>query len=437
MIERSTRRQATGLAGGLLLALFSLHCAAGSGLSDTSRSFNTFWTALDTQSASYPDVWTRLKSGFTLPHDVQHPRVRKWLDWYRTYPHHVEEIAEQARPWLRWITRQLEARGMPTELALVPFIESAYDPLASHPGGAAGLWQFMPGTGDAFGLSRTWWYDGRHDVVAATQAALDYLQQQADQWYEGDLELSLAAYNAGAGTVNNARRVAASQGQPIDYWHLDLPNETMDYVPKLLALAAVIADPEHYGVSLPDIPDTPVFARVETGGQIDLALAAELADVDLETLRELNPGFRRWATRPQNDPPLLIPADRQQAFETSLAKLPDEQRMTWDRYVVKAGDTLSGIAASHATPIHLLRQQNHLRSDMLRIGQALLIPVQETRLASTGEADAAMTVQVRAGDSLSGIAARHHVRVEDIARWNKLDVRKYLRPGQQLTLYVK
>ncbi|MHB0775331.1 LysM peptidoglycan-binding domain-containing protein [Halomonas sp. WWR20] len=437
MLPRSTYRQATSLAGGLLLALFSLPSAAGPNLSETPQSFKSFWSALDVQVAAYPDVWTRLKSGFTLPHDVQHPRVRKWLDWYRAHPQHVEDIAEQARPWLRWVVRRLEARGMPTEIALLPFIESAYDPHASHPGGATGLWQFMPGTGDALGLSRTWWYDGRRDVIAATEAALDYLQQQGDQWYEGDIELSLAAYNAGAGTVNRARQLAAKRGDPIDYWHLALPAQTMDYVPKLLALAAVIADPEHYGITLPEIADAPVFAKVETGGQMDLALAADLADVSLETLRELNPGFRRWATRPQNDPPLLVPADRRQAFMANLAKLPDDERLTWDRYVVRAGDTLSGIAANHNTPIQLLRRQNRLSGDMLRVGQALLIPVQPSQLASTQQDHRAMTIRVRAGDSLSRIAARHRVRIEDIARWNKLDVDKSLHPGQQLTLYVK
>ncbi|MCI0508872.1 membrane-bound lytic murein transglycosylase D [Chromohalobacter marismortui] len=437
MHARSIRRQAVGLAGGLLLTTLSLPALAASGSptddSTTSTQHATFWQALELKSATQANVWTRLKSGFELPDNLSNPRVKEWLDYFAANPQYVSTVARNARPWLRWVTRQLEARDMPTELALLPFIESAYDPTAKHPGGASGLWQFMPRTGDAMGLNNTWWYAGRRDVMASTKAALDYLQTLARQWYEGDLELALAAYNAGAGTVNRARKRAAAQGKPIDYWHLSLPKQTMDYVPKLLALAAVISAPQRYGVTLPDIPDRPAIAQVTTKGQLSLNEAARLAGVSEQRLRRLNPALRREATRPTQNAKLVIPAASRQRFLANLDTLPPEQRRLQTHYVVKRGDTLSGIAARHDLPISVLRQQNHLDGDLLRVGQSLIVPTtgQASRLARHATTH---EVTVKPGDSLSRIAARHDVSVDELARWNRLDRSDYLHPGQRLTL---
>ncbi|WP_040241273.1 LysM peptidoglycan-binding domain-containing protein [Chromohalobacter japonicus] len=438
MHVRSIRRQALGLAGGLFLTTLPLPALADSGSptgDDTAASAHhaTFWQALELQSATQADAWTRLKSGFGLPHDIENPRVKDWLDYFSAHPEYVSAVAQNARPWLRWVTRQLEARDMPTELALLPFIESAYDPTAAHPGGASGLWQFMPGTGEAMGLTDTWWYDGRRDVVASTAAALDYLQTLADQWYEGNLELALAAYNAGAGTVNRARERAAAQGKPIDYWHLSLPSQTMDYVPKLLALAAVVSDPQRYAVTLPDIPDRPAIAQVKTKGQLALTDAAQLAGVSEARLRKLNPAFRREATRPDQNAKLVIPADSRKRFLAKLDTLPAEKRQTKAHYVVKRGDTLSGIAARHDIPISVLRQQNAISGDSLRIGQSLMVPT-TGHSPSMASHDTTREVRVKPGDSLSRIAARHDVSVGDLARWNQLDKSDYLQPGQRLTL---
>ncbi|MDV6319181.1 LysM peptidoglycan-binding domain-containing protein [Chromohalobacter sp. HP20-39] len=438
MHVRSIRRQALGLAGGLFLTTLSLPALAASGLptDDSATSTTphaTFWQALELKSTTPADVWTRLESGFGLPHNISNPRVKEWLDYFAAHPQYVSAVSRNARPWLRWVTRQLEARDMPTELALLPFIESAYDPAAKHPGGASGLWQFMPRTGEAMGLNDTWWYAGRRDVMASTKAALDYLQTLADQWYDGDLELALAAYNAGAGTVNRAQERAAAQGKPIDYWHLSLPRQTMDYVPKLLALAEVISDPQRYGVTLPDIPDRPAIAQVTTQGQLSLNDAARLAGVSEQRLRELNPALRREATRPTQSAKLVIPAASRQRFLANLDTLAPEKRRTKAHYVVKRGDTLSGIAARHDIPISVLRQQNGLDGNLLRIGQSLIVPStgQSTRLASH---DATREVTVKPGDSLSRIAARHDVSVDELARWNRLDRSDYLHPGQRLTL---
>ncbi|HET8789839.1 MAG TPA: LysM peptidoglycan-binding domain-containing protein [Modicisalibacter sp.] len=429
MRDRSTRRRALGLAGGLLLT-----CTAVSGGVKASSDDTTapFWDALVLIPAVPTTVWEDLRDGFQWQIDTDEPRVQEWIDYYRSHPQSVATIAEQARPWLGWVIDELERHGMPSEIALLPFIESAYDPTARHPGGATGLWQFMPGTGDALGLQRDWWYDGRLDVIASTRAAIEYLQQQANQWYDGDLELALAAYNAGAGTVNHALRAAVARGEPADYWHLDLPRQTMDYVPKLLALSAIIAEPERYGVTLPKIPDSPAFARVELKGQLALERVAKLADVSLDKLEALNPALLQNTAVPRRAGGLLVPYDARETLLSALAAQPDSAATFMESYVVQRGDTLSAIAARHSVPISVLREFNGLSGDMIRIGQMLKLPTDSAPIDSTGDT---FIVQVRTGDSLSGIAAQHNVSVTDIARWNDLDADQYIQPGQQLTLY--
>jgi len=376
MISRSRRCQVfVGLAGTLLLYTMPVNAIASNGVdAQASAPQRTFWSSLILQQHRAPDAWRRLRKTFSLSHETANPRVAEWLEWYRENPRHVERVAAQARPWLRWITLQLQSNDLPGEIALLPFIESGYDPTATNPGGAAGLWQFMPGTGDALGLSRTDWYDARHDVVAATDAAATYIRQQADRWYEGDLLLALAAYNAGAGTVNAAREAAANRGDPIDYWHLRLPAETMEYIPRLLALSEVIAQPEQYGVVLPAIPDSPQFAQVATDGPLTLSTAADLAGVDPKTLRRLNPGLKRASTRPRDDATILVPIAAKQRFLANLAALPDTERTVLDRYVVRRGDTLSAIAARFGASVGEIRQENDLRSNTIRIGQTLAVP---------------------------------------------------------------
>ena len=432
MSDRPTRRQAMSLAGGFILTLTAW---AETAQAQPITPSAPFWDALLLETATQGDIWQRLRDNFQWQVDTQEPRVQEWIDYYRRRPGNITAIAEQARPWLYWVISELERRDMPAELALLPFIESAYDPAARHPGGATGMWQLMPGTGDALGLRRDWWYDGRLDVIASTKAALDYLQQQADRWYDGDIELALAAYNAGPGTVNQARREAVARGEPGDYWHLDLPNQTMDYVPKLLALSRLIAKPSRYGIALPSIPDQAVFARVSVDGQFDLARVADLANVSLSRLKALNPGLLRGSTLPDESPDLLIP---RAAKESITEALREQSRVTarWTRYRVRSGDSLSALASRYSVPVSMLRRQNNLRSDVIRIGQILRIPIEggSDVLASADQGNQ-QVVQVRAGDSLSRIAARHDVSTDDLIRWNRLDTDQYLQPGQRLTLY--
>ena len=385
----TARRRAICLAGTLFISSMTLaavtakastfhpgQAASGErqGLQVIDQTNKTFWDALLLEP---PGFWEVLRQRFAWQDQIDHPRVQEWIDHYQQHPESIADIIERSRPWMHWITSRVEARGLPGEIALLPFIESAYDPKARSHRGASGLWQFMPRTGDALGLTRTRGYDGRLDVVAATEAALDYLEGQAAQWYEGDMELSLAAYNAGAGTVNRARRDAASRGEPTDYWHLRLPGETMNYVPKLLAISAIINDPDRYALSLPTINNTPTVAAVEVDVPLSLERLAKMADVSVRRLKSLNPGHLDGFVDPAYTPELVVPAD---AKDTLLANLDGVSTGTV-RYVVRRGDNLSVIADQHNVSLASLRQRNGLNGDMIRAGQTLYIPNQ-TILAS-------------------------------------------------------
>lgn len=337
-----------------------------------------FWEALTLEPQ---DAWTKLRDSFqwqdlTLPADAQ-ARVDEWIEYYRSSPQNIATITERATPWLAWITQQVSERGLPGEIALIPFVESSFDPSARSHRGAAGLWQFMPGTGDALGLVRNGNYDGRLDVITSTAAALDYLEMQADEWYHGDIMLSLAAYNAGAGTVNRAQRNAQGQGLAGDYWDLSLPHETMQYIPKLKAISTIINNPEQFNVALPDINLNPAFAKIQLEKPLSIAQASQLLDVSQSALAELNPGLLNGNIDPRNVQTLLVPEE----VDTQVL--------------------------------------------------AQLSPTTSTELASTQTPD---IHRVESGDNLSAIASRYNVNQNDLIRWNALDRPEALQPGQLLTL---
>jgi len=381
------------------------------------------------------DLWERIRSGFALT--ANNPRIQTAAAWYLRHPRFVVRATEQAEPYLHYIVSEVERRGMPSELALLPLVESAFEPFAYSAGRAAGLWQFIPDTGRRFGLKLNWWYDGRRDVMASTQAALEYLQYLHDT-FDGDWLLALAAYNSGEGTVQRAVRENQRKNKPTDYWSLPLPRETQEYVPRLLAISAIIADPGQQGITLKSIPDTSYISTVEIDTQLDLAVAAKLADMSLADLHRLNPAFNRWATDPDGPHLLLLPAEKAAAFSAALAELPADQRVRWLRHRVRAGETLNTVAARyHATPA-VLRRLNKLSGNTVRAGQHLLVPVaSDTAIdlpAQGVEIPAEQIHTVVAGDSLSRLAKRHRVTTKQLAAWNGLDSRAELRLGQKLVV---
>ncbi|MDO8596585.1 MAG: transglycosylase SLT domain-containing protein [Sulfuricaulis sp.] len=392
------------------------------------------------------DIWARLRKGFTMK-PLDSPQVEREIKWFVNNPEYMQRMMERARLYLYYIADEVEKRGMPMEIALLPAIESAYKANAYSRARASGLWQFMPGTGRLYGLKANWWYDGRRDVQASTQAALDYLEKLYND-FDGDWHLALAAYNAGEGKVGRMIKYNERKGKSTEYQHLKLKRETLHYVPKLMAMVSIVADPAKYGVQLASIPDEPYFARVETGSQIDLGVVAKLVDMPIDDLHNINPGYTRWATDPNGPHHLLVPADKKDALIAGLSNLPEEERVQWLHHVVKHGDNLHEIARRYGVTVPVVRTANNLRSNLLRSGQDLLIPISTRPLkpevirtayrASTSRAARGEPVihRVRRGDTLSSIARRYNVVVGQLAKWNLMQMSDVLRLGQKLKIWT-
>jgi len=404
------------------------------------------------EKAPIDDVWVNLRNNLSFDLNIDNKTIRQQRNWYAKHPEYFERVARRAERYLYYVAHAIEAQGLPAELALLPIVESAYDPFAYSHGRASGMWQFIPSTGKGFGLEQNWWYDGRRDVVKSTDAALKYLSQLHKR-FDGDWLLALAAYNSGGGNVNKAIRKNRKRGQATDFWSLQLPKETQAYVPKMIALAQILNDPERYGVKLPAIADQPYFSTVDAGSQIDLAQAADLAGIELDELYLLNPGFNQWATSPDGPHQLNVPVDKAASFTLRLAELPKEKRINWVRYIIKSGDTISTIAARYRTTSEALRQINDIRGNNIRAGKPLFVPV-----ASKGSEQYVLSATERlknkqnrtslsnrvkqihiakSGDSFWRIARRYGVSTRDVARWNNLGTADTLRVGQKLVIWNK
>lgn len=383
------------------------------------------------------EIWPRLRRGLRMQH-LGHPRVRHEIARLQRSPNAFRALMARSEPYLFHILGRVEAAGLPAEIALLPAVESGFRPYAYSPDGATGLWQFMPATGGMLGLDRDWWFDGRRALRPSTRAAIVYLDRLNER-FGGDWLLALAAYNAGAGTVARAVENAARRGQSTDFWSLDLPGETDEYVPRLLALAAVVADPESFELDLPEIANRPYFTPVATDGQIDLGIAADLAGLPIEELLALNAGHRRWATDPAGSHELLIPIERAEDFSGALAVLPADKRLRWQRYTIRPGDSLNRIARQFDVSVEAIRQSNGIKGSQIRAGRHLLIPLSDatTQIATLNRPETRQRLhyRVRKGDSLYAIARRYQVSVADLKRWNQ--VGRYLRPGERLTLFVE
>jgi membrane-bound lytic murein transglycosylase D len=319
------------------------------------------------------DIWDRMRAGFGLPAAMQ-PAVQAHLDIFRRHPRHVEQMLRRGEPYLFHILGRVEAYGLPAELALLPMVESAFDPFAKSPAGASGLWQFMPATAKQVGLQRDWWYDDRRDIIAATEAALDYLGE-LQQRFDGDWLLALGAYNAGRARINRAIGQNRKKGKPVDYWSLPLPEETREYVPKLIALKLMVSNPEAFNINLPAMANQPYFSIVDTGGQIDLHVAARLAGISIDEIQQLNPGCNRSITPPDRPHTLVVPAASEEVFHVRLARLSEDQRVQSIKYRIRWGDTLSTIAQYFRTTVSRLLRDNQLDSTRIVAGKLLVVPL--------------------------------------------------------------
>ncbi len=397
----------------------------------------------------YTDLWDRVRSGLRLP-KLDHQRVAYHERWFSKNPEYMKRKMKRARLFLYHIVEELDRRGLPMDLALLPAIESAYQPHAYSRARASGLWQFIPSTARRYGLKVNWWYDGRRDVVASTTAALNYLEDlhaEFDDWY-----LALAAYNAGEGKVRYLMERNRRRGQPTDYLHLRrLRSETHHYVPKLMAMINIVRNPEKYGITLEPIPNEPYFGRVDLGSQIDLHVIAKLADVPVGDLYDINPGFRRWATDPTGPHQVLVPIENKDALIADLANLPEDARIKWRRHRVKQGDTLGAIGKRYGVSVWAIKKANNIRGTIIHVDQNLMIPISSRPLSrhianitrplprsSVGPRGRAKIIhRVRKGETLWSIARKYRVYVRQLARWNRMRTRDILRVGRRLKVWIR
>lgn len=389
------------------------------------------------------DLWQRIREGFAMP-DLDSPLVARFQARFASRPEHLKTLVERSRRYLFHIVEELERRGMPTEIALLPMVESAFDPMAYSRAHASGLWQFIPSTGRNYNLQQNWWFDGRRDIVASSSAALDYLADlhaMFDDWH-----LALAAYNLGENGLARAMAKNRVRRKPTDLSSLRLPKETRNYVPQLQALKNIVAAPERFGIVLDPIPNAPYFVTVALTRDIDLQIAARLAEMPIEELVALNPGHNRPVVSTAVAPSLVLPAERAEAFVRNLSQH-DEPLSSWRTYTVQPGDRLDKLAAAHGITEERLRRVNGVgRRHAVRPGETLLLPVDAGvvtsedlplfQLPSHAATGRTFVYRVRQGDTLSAIARRHRVSVAELRRWNDLKG-SMLRIGQRLTIEVR
>lgn len=397
---------------------------------------------LSALSAEEPpdDLWERIRLDLSWQ-DMQNPQVDSARRQLTRQPNYFPDISNRADYYLYHIVEEVKRRDMPMEIALVPLVESSLNPFAAGPAGAAGLWQIMPATGTHLGLERNSVYDGRKDVQDSTTVALDYLESLYEEFDE-DWLLALAAYNSGAGTVTRAREANDAKGLDTDFWSLNLPGHTRAYIPKVIALAQILADPERFDMAIPSVENAAAFEVVNTEKPMAMAQAAELAGVDVETLRALNPGQLGKSVAPNQAGELLLPVGTRNRFEYNIALLSPEELVQSRTYRIKAGDNLGAIASKFDTEVALLQEVNGIHGSDIHAGDTLKIPGDGS--VESSQKPAASTVVrtsqvylVRDGDTLTRIARKFNVSVNDILAWNALKADAYIRPGQQLTVYAK
>jgi len=408
-------------------------------------------------SGQHADMLDRIRAGFALP-QVQHYAVDREVEWYRARPDFLDRTFRRGERYLYHIVTEIERRGMPLELALLPVVESAFNPVAYSRSRASGLWQFIPSTGKHYGLAQNWWIDERRDVLLATDAALTYLQY-LHRYFKGDWFLAIAAYNGGEGTLSRAVSRNAAAGRPTDFFSLDLRTETRDYVPKLLAISRLVANPAAYGLQFAAIPNTPYFDVVDPGKQVHLGEAADLAGISRDDMFALNPAFNRMTTPPSGPHRLLLPIANAEPFRLALASEAGIARLAAapvveppreERHRVRRGETLSSIARKHGVSVDSIRQANNLRGSVIHPGSNLIIPrggsaatvaaVRPEIAAQQPERQpAAAAAQprghtVKSGDTLWGIARQHGVTVPALAAANGLTTNSRLTVGARLQI---
>jgi membrane-bound lytic murein transglycosylase D len=394
------------------------------------------------------ELWDRIRRGFAMP-DLSNDLVTDREQWYSTRPEYIERMTGRSSKYLFHIVEELERRQMPTELALLPFIESAFNPQAVSSAKAAGMWQFMPATGRDFSLKQNMFRDDRRDVLASTRAALDYLQKLHRMF--GDWHLALAAYNWGEGSVGRAIAKNQRAGLPTGYWDLNMPAETRMYVPKLQAVKNIVANPQAFGAELPLIENHPYFQQVLITRDIDVALAARLADVKLEDFKALNPSANRPVILAAGTPQILLPWDNATVFQRNFEAYTQGQYASWTAWTVPATMNPAEAAKRVGMSESDLRSVNNIPPRMLiKVGSTLLVPRTgkmnsdvTVYTADTAQVSFApeiitrrTTVKARKGESVASLASRYKLSAASVAEWNSTSTSAAFKKGQSVVVFL-
>jgi len=379
---------------------------------------------------SHEDLWIRLEKGFKLNKHFKHNELDNKKHWNHDYQKYINKIAEKSELYIYYIISKLEAKNMPLELALLPAIESSFNPFSYSNQHASGLWQFIPPTAKSLNLKQDIWYDGRRDIIKSTEAAIDYLSYLYKR-FDGDWLHAIAAYNGGEGTVRRAIEKNKSIKMPTDFWSLDLPIETESYVPRLLILSRIVENPIRYEIELPVLQNKPYFNNVNLGSQINIYKAAEIAEININEMIMLNPGYKLGVTHPVSPQNILLPVGKKISFLRKLKELPKKSWSPIKRYQIKRGDTLSEIAAEYGISTESLMSLNGLTGHLIQINQEIKIP--GTGIDEINEQKKYFHT-VTQGDTLWKISKDYGISIKDITRWNSLHLNFPLKIGMKLKL---
>ena len=405
-----------------------------------SKSVNTI------QYSQEDDLWQVIANRQGIK-SVSNSRVQSRIDWISNHPEYLSLISKRAEPFLYLVVSELEKQNVPIEIALLPIVESDYYPFSYSHGTAAGLWQFIPSTGRMYGLEEDWWHEDRRDVLASTKAAANYLND-LNKMFKGDWLLSIAAYNAGPGRIQRAIDTNIKLGKKTDFWSLDLPQETEKYVPKLLALSQVIKNPSRYNQKLLEIDNKPFLNEVELDSQFDLALISQWTGLSIDQIYNYNPGLKRWATPESLPYIMLLPEEVIYSFNDNLSKQGQRPKISWTRYKIKQGDSLSLIAQNYNTTIGQIMSVNELDNDAIRADKYLIVPLAQKSegyysLSDNQREKSRLNIQknsekiiytVVAGDSLWKISTKFGITINNLVRWNKISPSDFLSIGKELVI---
>ena len=405
-----------------------------------SKSVNTI------QYSQEDDLWQVIANRQDIK-SVSNSRVQSRIDWISNHPEYLSLISKRAEPFLYLVVSELEKQNVPIEIALLPIVESDYYPFSYSHGTAAGLWQFIPSTGRMYGLEEDWWHADRRDVLASTKAAANYLND-LNKMFKGDWLLSIAAYNAGPGRIQRAIDTNIKLGKKTDFWSLDLPQETEKYVPKLLALSQVIKNPSRYNQKLLEIDNKPFLNEVELDSQFDLALISQWTGLSIDQIYNYNPGLKRWATPESLPYIMLLPEEVIDSFNDNLSKQGQRPKISWTRYKIKQGDSLSLIAQNYNTTIGQIMSVNELDNDAIRADKYLIVPLAQKSegyysLSDNQREKSRLNIQknsekiiytVVAGDSLWKISIKFGTTINNLVRWNQISPSDSLSIGKELVI---